>query len=539
MKAIEIFEEKRQKAIETLARLGVVKYVKDMNLYHGRAGDGKDWEVVPNFNNAGNATGNSNINKVSGLYTGSIDTAQKFANARAYKPYQNAEVHKIVSNDEDAIVFDFLFDKKSLSEDEKKEYLDAMEILTKFGLTAAKPLKYEYRQSWDIIIKKFKEYQQKYKTSMLSNNHVEDIIEELKQDKNIQKIFQLNGKELKKFVYGLVGSYNARFLLEQALPRRILSLYTKGEKVIKLKNDDGVESEYTIDHEYISAWCSANHVVGIRQNAWSATIFEDIQVCHLFDTKKIMSEKQRGLMYAKMLDRYGQITASLEHIVEDDTEKLFKKGSAKEVLKYMKQDSECEQLYGMSSYIWEGWNIGQHTQAVIDFFDNYYTEQVPEGLRPFIKVCMLAHDIGKGHARRENKSQKEMNIKYSEAVFNALNISSKYRKLIKFIITDSQTFTTDILMGRGDKKDLLSKLKKSCEEAFIIAFGRIPSRRELSGLSRICIILQECDSGAYTRYAKIEDDRKVVGGANDRFTQSFELNPRNDPRLKSFRDLDL
>ena len=67
------------KAVNILAKLGAVKYVKDTDMYHGRAGDGSEWEVDPNFNNAGNSTGNQNVYSVSGLYSGEYDVAKSFA----------------------------------------------------------------------------------------------------------------------------------------------------------------------------------------------------------------------------------------------------------------------------------------------------------------------------------------------------------------------------------------------------------------------------------------------------------------------------
>ena len=64
MKEINIYEERRKRAVETLVKLGAMKYFSDLDLYHGRAGDGSEWKVKTNFNNAGNATGNRNVNKL-------------------------------------------------------------------------------------------------------------------------------------------------------------------------------------------------------------------------------------------------------------------------------------------------------------------------------------------------------------------------------------------------------------------------------------------------------------------------------------------
>ena len=66
-------EQLRREAIKSLVDLGVCKYMKDMDLYHGRANtDGKVFEVY-NFDNAGNNTGNENVSKLSGLYVSEFD----------------------------------------------------------------------------------------------------------------------------------------------------------------------------------------------------------------------------------------------------------------------------------------------------------------------------------------------------------------------------------------------------------------------------------------------------------------------------------
>ena len=60
---------------------------------------------------------------------------------------------------------------------------EAMNVLTKFNLTEANPIKFEYRRYVDTIAKKIKEKQLQYNTKPLTVKMVEEIIEEIRQDK--------------------------------------------------------------------------------------------------------------------------------------------------------------------------------------------------------------------------------------------------------------------------------------------------------------------------------------------------------------------
>ena len=93
-----------------------------------------------------------------------------------------------------------------------------------------------------------------------------------------------------------------------------------------------------------------------------------------------------------------------------------------------------------------------------------------------------------------------------------------------------------MLLNKGNIKDLKEQLKMTCRNAFVSAFNKEPNDREITGLMKVCTILQSCDSGAYTRYAKVRDGDKMVSGANDNFTSSFTINQRGVPRIKVFED---
>jgi hypothetical protein len=93
-----------------------------------------------------------------------------------------------------------------------------------------------------------------------------------------------------------------------------------------------------------------------------------------------------------------------------------------------------------------------------------------------------------------------------------------------------------MILKKGDIHLLESRLEDSCRNAFHKAFGRMATDKEIKGLKKICTILQSCDSGAYTRYANVNEGNIHVSGANDRFTESFIINKRGNPRIKVFED---
>ena len=116
------------KGAETLTQLGVLSKMKDVDLFHGRAGDGRGgWQVRADFNNSGNETGHHNINKIPALNTGSVTTARDFAEARARRQGASvAEVHRIKSSNPDARIINPNFDWRSLSKFQRDDAVRAI-----------------------------------------------------------------------------------------------------------------------------------------------------------------------------------------------------------------------------------------------------------------------------------------------------------------------------------------------------------------------------------------------------------------------------
>ena len=91
--AEQVEQSEKYLARQELIQLGLVSKLSDIDLYHGRAGDGSGWEVDPAFNNAGNNTGNRNVNKRPALNTSDMETAKAFSRSRVDSQHRIAEVH--------------------------------------------------------------------------------------------------------------------------------------------------------------------------------------------------------------------------------------------------------------------------------------------------------------------------------------------------------------------------------------------------------------------------------------------------------------
>jgi penicillin-binding protein 1A len=86
------------------------------------------------------------------------------------------------------------------------------------------------------------------------------------------------------------------------------------------------------------------------------------------------------------------------------------------------------------------------------------------------------------------------------------------------------------------KQQISKNMQKACKDVLKQSLGINPTDMEVAGLQKICIILQQCDSGAYTRLATIRSNGIYYTGGNDRFTQSFTTGENGMPRLKTFEE---
>lgn len=531
LEVFETYEDKRKQAMQTLVDMGAFKYAKDLEMFHGRAGDGSPWEVDPKFNNAGSLFGGSNIHEVNALYTSNKDVARAYAYSRAQASdyIDLSEVHKIVALDDDAVLANMNFNPEYLDPEDKELFNKSVETLLPFGITHGNPIIFEFKDTLPIIMSKLSEFQAEKQIDVLNKEQLEEFTKGLKKIPQLNLIFNYPD-DLKIVVNSLVyGSNSAKAIAKN--PISAIDLFVEN---LELYYD--TNNVFPIGSPYIFAWCKSNHIIGVEEEIFAHPTCSYTDIYSLFNLKNIATPKQLEKMQAKKQRDFGGISTYLTNVVCPEYSEFLTKSNSREVLDFIKQSLPCKIMLDKSSGIIEGWSVGQHTQSVIEFMDNYYSNDIPKNMLPFMKVAILAHDFGKGYAKEKYMSQKRGTLEKVPALYDALEIPENFRDLINWIIIDSQEFTTNIALNKGNKTTNFIALKNGGSNAFEKAFGKAPTLSELNGLINACAVLQTCDSGSYTRFASVAKGNENIGGMNDHFTASFSFNNRGDARLTNLEE---
>ena len=433
------------------------------------------------------------------------------------------ELHKIIAIDEDAVLANMNFNPAYLDPEDKELFNKSVKTLLPFGITHGNPIIFEYKDALPIIISKLSEFQTEKQTDVLNKEQLEEFTQGLKKLPQLNLIFNYPD-DLKIVVNNLVyGSNSAKAIAKN--PICVIDLFVEN---LELYYD--TNNVFPIGSSYINAWCKSNHVIGVEEEIFANPTCSYADIYSLFNLKNISTPAQKEKMQARMQRDFGGISNYLTNVVRPEYAEFLTKANSREVMEFINQSHECKYLFNKSSGIYEGWSVGQHTQSVLEFMDSHYSQNIPETLKPFMKVAMLAHDFGKGYAKENHMHQKDGTLEKVDILYDALEIPDNFRGLINWIITDSQDFTSAIALN-SNKTTKFIGLKKSGSTAFENAFGKTPTSSELNALINMCTVLQTCDSGSYTRYASVAVGDENIGGMNDDFTANFSFNKRGDARL--------
>ena len=514
----------RMVAFNKLIDYGVLIPMENLDLYHGRVNeDGSTWQVDPSFANYGNSTGNKNVFGVSSLSVASSEIANQFAIARMRKTKGSSEIHKIVSEKgKQAYIYNYQFDWKSISEEDSRTLRMALNTLSNYTISKLDPAKFEEKDECKNIFTFLKSYFSKHQHGeYITYNEITEAKEEY------EKAY---GHSSLDIYYKLVGALNARKLFINN-PNYIINkfTFTKGytnRETIHIDQGNGVIEDGPLNIQYISSWLKNNHIIGVQADIDSATLDKEISACFLFDKSKIGTESQIGDRQQAILNEYGELSLLLENFSGlGNMDKLLREQSCEDVTNFFRKNNEINQLYEVvPQHIWEGYNIGEHTEAVLRAFENTYEDKVPTEILPFIKTIILSHDLGKGTVDRSK--EKEENAKQSRHLFNQMQIPENIQELMLFVINESQQYTSDYYIN----KNVTSKymLRNACTRKLQEVFGKA-SEGMIEGLVSICNMLQNCDSISYTRYGTIRDSKTgtYYHGGNSKWTMGARLLPED------------
>ena len=163
---------------------------------------------------------------------------------------------------------------------------------------------------------------------------------------------------------------------------------------------------------------------------------------------------------------------------------------------------------------------------MLNYFDDVWADEVPSEIIPVMKLAILVHDLGKAEAaaRGEKDRQKDYNVAYAREYMRRIGVEPGMNELIVGMIGKGQELTTEAFIESKKPEELRRKeaeLRAFCRGIMGNYLGREATKEEIEGMERMCVILQTCDSGAYTSRATTR-----VGGARMRnagaFDQSFD-----------------
>lgn len=506
------------RATEVLTKLGLLKRMSDLDLYHGRAKDSSDkvWHVDASFNNGGNATSNRNINDVPALNTSDINTAERFSKARGGN---ESELHHIVSSNPDARIIDRNFDWNKLSTEEKKEIYTAL-TKTLPNISEGAPLDFKDR---DIGLN------QSFKIGDIKSPNSDFLY--IKDAKEIANKLQCS----ENAVLRLGAARNTWQLLKRD-PRctgALLGAYLHARNTVRVETD-GSKIDLPINRDFIGSWLKKMDVVGMKMRVDSATLGETIDNYLLFELDDVDTEQRVEGERQYNAKRLGNIALKTHEKLRERHDSSLTDAIAnnpyikpREIVTKAKEIPGFKDLLEASAGVREGYTIEQHTETALGVFDNNYADKLPTAVLPLMRLSLLVHDIGKGQAVKNNEKENQQvyNEAYAKDFLALNNIDEKTANLIIAMIGDGMKKTSHWIVENREGSG--QEMAKFCRDTMRIFLGHEPDTNDVKGLRNLLLVLQSCDSGAYTSMALTNSDRgfsyRNFPAFNNSFRQKADL----------------
>jgi hypothetical protein len=183
--------------------------------------------------------------------------------------------------------------------------------------------------------------------------------------------------------------------------------------------------------------------------------------------------------------------------ISQDISKLdIDRASGSEIINYLVNDSELEQLFKASAGVWEGYSVEEHTLMVFAVFvqqfplyqARYQFQVLPDvRLLATLKLTLALHDIGKPYAiaAGDKERQHEFTIPLLEKVFLQLGFSVNEVKLAKALVDND--VIGEWIQGRISLEQAKEELEKIAQTAGMSLINYIPLQ----------LLFYTADAGSY------------------------------------------
>ena len=555
-KEIDRSNEQSEKfqAAEALTRLGMLTKMKDLELYHGRTDDGTpNWHIRADFNNADNATGNRNVNKVPALSTGTKDIALEFAQARD-RGRGRAEVYRMKSRNPDARILNQDFDWNSLSSLERDEAAKAVRK-TLPSIAEGVDLAFEDRNSG--LGTRLHETQFCSGGPFGAYTASEDI-----------NAIATNLNVSPRMAEQIGGARNVQLLMAQApeFMRDVLNAYVDGKDSINiLFTGQQHKTNIPISREYIGNWFKNMDIVGAKYPVRSATLgkeldnylmfeLDDVDTEARIEEERIAKQRRMGSIAMKIAQKMNPKRSGIYGLLHRKSPEGDK--SQSEIMDLLNNDLYADphtivetakktQGYDMvleaSAGVWEGFTIQQHTETALQVFEDNYADKLPAKMLPLMRLALLTHDIGKGVAvanEGNKRNQKAYNVAYARDFMEKNNVDNSTLELVLSMISEGMERTTDFSIKAKEGSNV--SFYNYCSDTIGKYLGKPATEEETYGFGQMMLALQTCDSAAYTDMATTRSTNSNYRHRNyASFNKSFRRKSGLTGRkLKLERDLE-
>lgn len=427
-----------------------------------------------------------------------------------------------------------------------------MEQFCESGLNESFPIDYGMEKIYDQVFSEFSKIINN-NNPLLLNKNVSYVYNKILELNNSHRMLKSNPESFKdivqKIVVGFAGSINARtWLLDNpamAIYGYIQNAYNNFElnsdelsnnKIKFSKNNISAElynkleplygnKEIPINWQYLATWIKKNKIVGGVSHTESDTPNKNSPVYSLLDLDTVKTESEQNQIYNQIINKYGELINLLSNVFENkQLEKFLLDASPKKCVDFINSSKTHPNLAKLFSGVWEGYSVGEHTEAVLKIYEENFSKTLPEELQPFMKLSILLHDIGKGAAIEKLRTgkrvtQHEETRELCKDFYKEFGINKNVSELMTFVILDAQKLTTEFYVGRN--ADAEQKLLEAINNKFKSVYNLNPTQNQVNAIASMCKILQTCDSYSYTPNSVIrrtgEHGDIYVYGANYNF----------------------
>ena len=544
----------RQQAIDELRRLGVlIPFDDNLKLYHGRATkeDEGEWKVETNYKKS-DIDLHFNVYSVPMFSVAAVEIASSYAIARTgkanenyvekamlsgeikkndnnvYKPF-HPRVHRIISKYPNVNIINQ--ELGNIPPKGKKIYYAALKKLADISPTSVVPVDFKDREDAALICKILNATKQKMSKDLVGV--IEDEMVAVAKAVFEKQTGHTPNEKLFDDLVCVINTFN--FLSHN--PMDILNLYIANKTDVEFK-DGRKKKKCPISQQAIRCYLDENNIIGSKCSISSNVILSknnefDVYFLYFLEKNKFNTETALLSERAEAHSMYFRIVARMKNLEFEIAKKLFDDNSVEildkndevEFMKSMRSIGKMDEYMKAKAGVWEGYTVGEHTEAVLRIYNKYFADEMPENMQKIMRLAIFIHDLEKGIAGKDASpevKQKERKEALSNLYAN-LGVSEYIARIAEFIAIDSQKFTTEYYIHKDN--EVMYDFNHDCGN--IISWSlNVSSQKPLrDAILRCCVIMQTCDSASYTSKWGIIRDEKTdtyYRGGNDKWNESFE-----------------